>query len=132
MIITALNCKSLMIGDWVTGKKWRENPFQITRINDGGKFVYGKTATSTVGPFFLDELEPIPLTREILEMNGFTENYRYDDLSYIQSCSAVTGTHINGENGEMEEMYFKYVHEVQNALRLCGLDDLADNFKLKE
>ena len=38
----------LTIGNWVTGKKWRENPFQITRINDGGKFVYGKTATSTV------------------------------------------------------------------------------------
>ena len=122
----------LTIGNWVTGKKWRENPFQITRINDGGKFVYGKTATSTVGPFFLDELEPIPLTREILEMNGFTENYRYDDLSYIQSNGIVTGTHINGENGEMEEMYFKYVHEVQNALRLCGLNDLADNFKLED
>ena len=122
----------LMIGDWVTGKKWRELPFQITRINDGGKFIYGKTGNSTVGPVFFDELEPIPLTREILEMNGFTENYRYDDLSYIQSNGAVTGTHINGENGEMEEMYFKYVHEVQNALRLCNLNDLADNFKLKE
>ena len=123
----------LMIGDWVTGKKWRELPFQTTRINDGGKFIYGKTtADLTVGPVFFDELEPIPLTREILEMNGFTENYRYDDLSYIQSNGTVTGTHINGENGEMEEMYFKYVHEVQNALRLCNLNDLADNFKLKE
>lgn len=122
----------LMIGDWVTGKKWKENPFQITCINDGGKFIYGKTVTSTVGPFFAEELEPIPLTTEILKKNGFTENYRYDDLSYIQSNGTVTGTHINSENGEMEEMYFKYVHEVQNALRLCGLDDLADNFKLKE
>jgi predicted DNA-binding ArsR family transcriptional regulator len=121
----------LMIGCLVTGKKWRENPFQITRINDGGKFVYGKTATSTVGPFLLDELEPILITPEILEMNGFTENYRYDALSYIQSCGAVTGIHINGKNGEMEEMYFKYVHEVQNALRLCGLNDLADDFKLE-
>ena len=127
-----MKATELMIGDWVIGKKWREKPFQITRINDGGKFIYGKTANLTVGPVFFDELEPIPLTREILEMNGFTENYRYDDLSYIQSNGAVTGTHINGENGEMEEMYFKYVHEVQNALRLCGLNDLADHFKLVE
>lgn len=127
-----MKATELMIGDWVIGKKWRELPFQITRINDGGKFIYGKTGNSTVGPVFFDELEPIPLTREILEMNGFTENYRYDDLSYIQSNGAVTGTHINGENGEMEEMYFKYVHEVQNALRLCGLNDLADIFKLEK
>ena len=121
-----------MIGDWVTGKKWRELPFRITCINDSHKFIYGKTVNSTVGLFFTEELEPIPLTTEILEMNGFTENYRYDDLSYIQSNGTVTGTHINGENGEMEEMYFKYVHEVQNALRLCGLNNLADDFKLVE
>ena len=49
--------------------------------------------------------------------------------------------------GEHEEMYldwdtgeedftivafsFKYVHELQHLLRLCGLDDLADNFKIE-
>lgn len=122
----------LMIGNWVTGKKWRENPFQITRIHDSGRFIYGKTVNSTVGPFLLDELEPILITPEILEMNGFTEDYRYGDLSYIQSRGAVTGIHINGKNGEMREMYFKYVHEVQNALCLCGLNDLADHFKLED
>ena len=126
-----MKATELMIGNWVTGKKWRENPFQITRINDGGKFVYGKTVNSTVGPFLLDELESILITPEILEMNGFTEDYRYGDLSYNQSCGTVTGIHFNGENGEMEEMYLKYVHEVQNALRLCGLNELADNFKLE-
>lgn len=122
----------LMIGNWVTGKKWRENPFQITRINDSGKFIYGKTVNSTVGPFLLDELEPILITPEMLERNGFTEDYRYGDLSYIQSRGTVTGIHINGKNGEMREMYFKYVHEVQNALRLCGLNDLADHFNLED
>ena len=25
-----------------------------------------------------------------------------------------------------------YLHELQHALRLCGLNDLADNFKLEE
>ncbi len=31
---------------------------------------------------------------------------------------------------EREKTYINYVHELQHALRLCGLTDLADNFKV--
>jgi len=70
----------------------------------------------------IGKVEPIPLTPEILEKNGFSEDYRYEDLSYAQSCGDVIGIHINGKNGLMDEMYFKYVHELQHAMRLCGVE----------
>ena len=125
-----------MIGDWVLKDmnyseedplytKLDYRPYQIM----SGEDIDLACETNCIGD--ADVYQPIPLTPEILEMNGFTENYRYDDLSYIQSCGAVTGIHINGKNGCMEEMYFKYVQEVQHALRICGLNELADNFKLE-
>lgn len=130
MKTTELNYKSLMIGDLVS---YNGTPIKVENIH-GDCINYSPDIPYVQEEFFIDiaDVKPIPLTAEILEMNGFTENYRYDDLSYIQSNGTVTGTHINGENGEMEEMYFKYVHEVQNALRLCGLNNLADNIKLEE
>ncbi len=101
-----MKAEDLMIGDWVVGGS--EEPFKIGIID----------------PDFLhwNEIQPIPLTPEILEKNGFSENYREEDLSYAQSCGDVIGIHIYGTNGLMEEMYFKYVHELQHALRLCGIE----------
>lgn len=139
-----LSIKSLQIGDWVTGKKWREKPFQITRINDNGKFIYGKTANSTVGPFFAEELEPIPLTPEILERNEFVndsgiycwrvENKQITYFSKENNRPYCTYPFVNIESGciDVNELPMEYVHELQNALRLCGLNDLADHFKLED
>ena len=119
-----MKATELMIGDWVTGKKWRENPFKLIRIRDNGKYFYGITSEgSQVGPFFLEELEPIPLTPEILEKNGwekrptgyvfYTDGKRYDNsLWYIfGSNTFVVNT---------AEFQIKYVHELQHALKLCG------------
>lgn len=30
----------------------------------------------------------------------------------------------------MKEIKIKYVHTLQHALRLCGFDELAENFKV--
>lgn len=69
----------------------------------------------------LHEVEPIPLTAEILERNGFENNYD-GDLGYAQSCGDIIGIHIVGKGGIMDEMYFKYVHQLQHALRLCEIE----------
>lgn len=69
----------------------------------------------------LHEVEPIPLTAEILERNGFENNYD-GDLGYAQSCGDIIGIHIVGKGGVMDEMYFEHVHELQHALRLCKIE----------
>lgn len=116
-----------MIGDWVLHDR---EPYQIRQLGiygvdrDGEDYAavcIGKP--SGVGLIVeRNEIEPIPITTEILEKNEFSENYREDDLSYAQSCGDVIGIHIFGKGGIMDEMYFKYVHELQHALRLCRIE----------
>lgn len=81
-------------------------------------------------------VRPIPLTPEILEKNGFYKNatpneYEYNygvfDIFYNIKHSLVR---IELYERNCYEFTIGYVHEFQHALRLCGLTDLADNFKV--
>ena len=69
---------------------------------------------------------------EILEKNGWKNDglwYEYQDgKNTIQSCLPDMRGIINGI--EIKEFQCKYVHQYQHLLRLCGLNELADNFKV--
>ena len=97
------------------------------------------------------QVEPITLTPEILEKNGFVQEddaYMHD-ISYKCFCEILTGHYsandiIVSYDGSKEftitndlgypcdeiTLYRPKVHELQHALRLCGLNELADNFKV--
>ena len=68
----------------------------------------------------VDDIEPIPLTEEILEKNKskYVSASRYGFPNLIIDSNR----YMFGD--------FLYVHELQHALRLCGLTDLANNFKV--
>ena len=77
--------------------------------------------------------DPIPLTEEILKANGFEyreftscESMHYDHSAtvYLNKDREVFML-IGGE-----QRWLEHVHQLQHALRLCGLNDLADNFKV--
>ena len=88
----------------------------------------------------VDKIEPIPITAEILEKNGW-RNVVFDEETPVMQietrCDAFWWDSIKGEcgcemsicdNGEecIEKTFFCkgicYVHELQHALRLCGID----------
>ena len=71
------------------------------------------------------EVDPIPLTAEILEKNGVKDS---GALSY----EFYDGYHVflYAEKRTVHAGALWFVHELQHALRLCGLHDLADNFKI--
>ena len=70
-----------------------------------------------------DDIRPIPLTPEILEKNGFSNNYAEDDLSYAKDFGGdVIAVHIYGKYGTMDEVRFDYVHQLQHVLRFCGIE----------
>lgn len=103
-------------------------------------------------------LEPIPLTIEILKKNGFItrpghldpnnphhwEFSQYEEetgalLYCIKAycCNPFRGLYISIENhADCEPVNFnkqiEHFHEFQQALRLCGLDELADNLKIEK
>ena len=83
-------------------------------------------------------LRPIPLTPEILEKNGFTqcEPQGYDLYIKDKEGAGLYRIFWQGESynyyleiaayayplGEFNKTNIKYVHQLQHALRLCGIN----------
>ena len=104
-----MEAKDLMIGDWVVGCSGE--PFKIGIIDPD--FLYW------------NELQPIPLTPEILEKNGWEKRptgyvFYTDGKRYDNSLWYVFGSNTFVVN--TAEFQIRYVHELQHALRLCGIE----------
>lgn len=116
-----LSSKDLMVGDWVM---LQGKPYMIDMLNGYQE--------SSMG------VEPIPLTPEILEKNGFekAENiqlYNYylgidsrvslHDFAFDINSSNTWHVHIDDEDYcSIANCELTYVHELQHALKLCGID----------
>lgn len=121
-----MKATDLMIGDWFVTKKAKEMPMRIISID---KFIYGKTADGIkIGPFFAEEVVPMPLTTEILLKNGFPsddwigsfpEDENYDVEIAIGEGNRITWS-INFDEYTIKEL--KYVHELQHAMNLFGIE----------
>lgn len=109
-----MKATELQIGDWIL---YSDKPVKVLQLSENGKY---------------DWVKPIPLTIEILEKNGWKETqywHEYQDgKNTIQCCLPDMRGIINGI--EIEHFKCEYVHQYQHLLRLCGLDELADNFKI--
>lgn len=131
-----MNIKQLMIGDWVFNKH-HNKPIQLTAYDyfthshkDGVQSFEGiLNPHPTVGR----DLEPIPLTEEILKLNGFIHKETMDEW-WHEEYDPVWGMRLSDfeltDEFKFGRAKITYVHELQHALRLCGLNDLADNFKV--
>lgn len=143
-----IKCRALMVGDWVTNRNG--SPMQIVAVDEDNAYacegneerpwIYGDDEDY--------KPEPIILTPEILEKNGFERGvitpskfYRNIDNERLMFCSygscyGLGYVHWN-ESNDADIMHrlevqqpIMYIHQMQNALRLFGLDQLADNFKV--
>ena len=130
-------CKELQYGDWVSAGGGL--PMQITNV--GEDYAYATWEDNEGDPWEFDDKDeqpqPIPLTPEILEKNGFIKvnsqryDYGYPDTDcYVKVNPKKNMIHMNGRNANSNLYSHSFVHELQRALRLCGLDELANNFKL--
>lgn len=98
---------------------------------------------------------PIPINEEILKKNGFERiditigvyvlridvDYDTNDCTreFYRVATYSNGGHFdeqfeikNRTKGRYVSCYIKckYVHELQHTLRICGLDELANGFKI--
>ena len=142
-----IKCRTLMVGDWCCDR--HGFPMQITNV--GEDYAYATWEDNEGDPWEFDDKEdqpqPIPLTNDILRNNDWRERPLVLSLDYsVLSYNFVKDegdTHLeikrdtliiwfNYEKGLYADIIIpiKYVHELQHALRLCGLDELADNFKV--
>ena len=134
-----IKCRDLMVGDWIADN----NGFQWQIIGVGDDYAYATFEGNEGDPWEFDDKddqpEPIPITPEILEKNGFIKvnsqryDYGYPDTDcYVKVNPKKNMIHVNGRNANSNLYSHSFVHELQRALRLCGLDELADNFKVYE
>ena len=72
-----------------------------------------------------NEIEPIPLTTEILEKNGFRKELDDDGVHFrytlITDGISFSLKYVLSVFQWLGPLDFKYVHELQHALRLCGI-----------
>ena len=132
-----MKCKELMVGDFC--RSGHGFPMQITNVGDD--YAYATFEGNEGEPWEFNDKdeqpEPIPLTPEILEKNGFikvnSQRYDYgnpDTDCYVKVNPKKNMIHVNGRNANSNLYSHSFVHELQRALRLCGLDEIADNFKV--
>lgn len=123
-----MNSKELMIGDWVVSPMG--HPYKIYELtHDYAQFDNSEGAFSDVLPkvgIKYNALTPVPLTSEILEKNGIKFQFGKVWYQLHNDRLQLAWEH----NGDTIRLCVDYAHQLQHALRLCGLNEIAENFKI--
>ena len=132
-----MKANELMIGDWVlidapdryAGAHGTICSLMHHHSDDGAYFyVFVQDKGVLLREVFNEDLRPIPLTKDILEKNGlntkdlpthFKEDENFDLELWINDAGAICWS-INV--AEYVVLQLQFVHELQHALRLCGID----------
>ena len=125
--------EELQIGDWVY---YKGNPIMVFEIDEPEHNINTEQdGYNAIRCISIDEIQPIPLTPEILEKNGFMEyRYRQGDWFFVienkenETLAIVsydTSHRLEIESwddfiGSFERGGIKYIHQLQQAIRLCG------------
>ena len=118
--MATLKISDLSVGDWVRTKDGNVtvdiiSPLEVVVMNDYGKLCACK----------IEDIQPIPITAEILEKNGIHRAYEDDNYAIFR----VDGLRaVKYSDGDWElstppvcRVDIKYIHQLQHALRLADL-----------
>jgi len=138
-----MKMQELSIGDWVNvlNYHWDGRPYTgqvkgITKKHGTYYLQFGSALSAEI-----DRCEPIPITPEILEQNGFRlkeENDSYKEyIAWDEHCIIVfyfyketiyrVSTLLDCERGfaggldRIHKCNLLYVHQLQHAFNLCGI-----------
>ena len=143
-----VKCRDLMVGDWCCDK---HGLFPMQIIGVGDDYAYATLEGHEGDPWEFDDKEdspqPIEITEELLKANGWevhihemgvgtstTLCYKKEAGNYLEWKRGTLSAWIDYEESDYEESNIlvpcKYVHQLQRALRIAGLTDMANNFKV--
>lgn len=136
-----MEAKDLMIGDWVQCEGDYRTIGSL-EIDETGEYWFWSKEHQAL--CLLSEHEPIPLTPEILEKNGFEKKWhdrskltifdpRNDDVTSVSydyrnatvTIDALSFMLVNKHNmrgQKLDSVQCRFVHELQHALRICGIE----------
>lgn len=116
-----MEANELMIGDWVNFGSFIRQVIQSDYYQDVN------------GDCVLDGVKPIPLTPEMLEKNGWyvpllKSWWEHPDIAFwMKGYTDGTFELMIDEDSDISFCTIRYVHELQRALRCCGLFDKAND-----
>lgn len=130
-----MKANELQIGDYVN---YRGQIIKVTSLYDkGGSNEVGWSDKEDVW-VNADNVKPIPLTPEILEKNGFVIKkkwaqignfgdsplimWHFEDDAILHDFKHELEIHQNDTGKVHVRIPCEYVHELQAALRLCGIE----------
>lgn len=137
-----MKANGLMIGDWVYLRNGRVlQPRQVTGFKIPNLIYLDFGYAPHTNLFDVNEVEPIPITTEILEKNGFdvsdpeVAQYHFEDPTYLvdgkpQRLHFSIRQMYNKEDKPQGYSFFAfnvltiidYVHQLQHAISLCGIE----------
>lgn len=132
--MSSLTIKDLSIGDWI---KAGGEPARVIQLGIAGRNKAKGLSGRIYGFLTSVEIEPIPITPEILEKCGFvlcincTSRWKYEFGRYgavyvsgFEECVTVT-IYLSERCGfrrVISELPISHIHQLQHALRLVGID----------
>lgn len=125
-----MRANELMIGDWLrhrwtcrdTGREVVKD-FQLTAIQKIGESLYAWSKNGNAGN--VEDIEPIPLTAEILEKNGFEKEGQWWHLKEKGQTIFMVMRTWDGKfvfSVSLNIPIIPSVHQLQHALRLCKIE----------
>ncbi len=136
--MATLKISDLSVGDWVKASGVAKRVHSIEYQN-GAYFVnFSDPDTNSEDYIHAPFIEPIPITAEILEKNGWRviakevlgDDYEYhgeervwdDENCSIEICEAKQGVFWDSWSNEYYMWRLEYVHQLQHLIRLAGVD----------
>ena len=144
-------CKELMVGDYVA----TNHGFPMQVVNVGNDYAYATFEGNEGDPWEFDDKDDQPqlisLTNDILKKNGwemksymlppyasfirtyyFTKDEGYTHLELKGNTLTIWFNYEKNDDGVYSDIVIpvKYVHQLQQVLRLAGMTDMANNFKI--
>lgn len=124
-----MKANELMIGDWVHCAKLDYAPENYVANMQVKQLHVADLDTYSFKELKYEEIEPIPLTVEILQSNGFTIHLSHCGIKWLWIEKQKFELAIDEENENkittalgLIDIEIKYVHELQHALKLCRID----------
>lgn len=146
-----MKCSELQIWDCIADN----NGFQWQIIVVGDDYAYATFEGNEGDPWEFDDKDdrpqPIPLTNDILKKNGwemksymlppyasfirtyyFTKDEGYTHLELKGNTLKIWFNYEKGNDGIYSDIVIpvNYVHQLQQVLRIAGLTDMANKFKV--
>ena len=118
----AIKISDLSVGDWVRTKDGNVtvdiiSPLEVVVMKDYGNLCACK----------IEDIEPIPITAEILENNGFELSSSYwsiynDNDDYIEIWRNKDKWYLSVNSVEYTLCDLHWVHQIQHLMRVWGVD----------